>query len=643
MAKQSIGRGTTANDGTGDDLRAGANKINQNFDELYTALGNGSTLSVATVATTGAYNDLSGRPTLGTAAAAATTDFATAAQGTDSREWTATTVSQAEAEAGTATTRRAWTAQRVAQAIAAQAPGANFSTVSALSGNWRGQGSETLITATTALQAASSSGVADGDKGDITVSGSGGTWTIDSAAVTFAKMQDGTAMSVLGRSANSTGVMALMSAGTDGHVLRRSGTTLGFGTLASGAFASNTIPLTAVANITAQAVLVNATGSAAAPTALALSASQLLGRGSTGNVAAITLGTNLSMSGATLNATGGLSAIAAQSVLANATGSSATPSELTVAPSRVLGRGPTGNLVGLSAGDGITITDTTISVGATVSGTKATPIDADTFPLFDSADSNIPKLTTLAQLRSSVIATNSVPTAAVQDAAITDAKISNRTALSVFGRSANSVGVGADIAAGTDGHVLRRSGTTLGFGTLAAGAFAANTAPLSTIANQAANTFLANATAASAAVTAVALAASQLAGRGSTGNIAAITMGTNMRMNGTALASDTRTIGTALGTTGTVNLDLAAITGTLQTIAASGNLTFTASNYAAGRFLTLRIAAGGSTRTLAWPSGWVRFGAALPTSLASGASIVVTIVSRGTVEADVDVAHQVSV
>lgn len=38
---------------------------------------------------------------------------------TDSREWTASTIGQAEAEAGTATTRRAWTAQRVFQAIAA--------------------------------------------------------------------------------------------------------------------------------------------------------------------------------------------------------------------------------------------------------------------------------------------------------------------------------------------------------------------------------------------------------------------------------------------------------------------------------------------------------------------------------------------
>lgn len=37
---------------------------------------------------------------------------------TDSREWTAETISQAEAETGSATTRRAWTAQRVFQAIA---------------------------------------------------------------------------------------------------------------------------------------------------------------------------------------------------------------------------------------------------------------------------------------------------------------------------------------------------------------------------------------------------------------------------------------------------------------------------------------------------------------------------------------------
>jgi len=45
MAKQTINRGTAANDGTGDNLRAGAAKVNDNFDELYTALGDGTTLT----------------------------------------------------------------------------------------------------------------------------------------------------------------------------------------------------------------------------------------------------------------------------------------------------------------------------------------------------------------------------------------------------------------------------------------------------------------------------------------------------------------------------------------------------------------------------------------------------------------------
>ena len=44
MAKLAINRGTTANDGTGDNLRAGANKVNLNFDEIYLAIGDGTTL-----------------------------------------------------------------------------------------------------------------------------------------------------------------------------------------------------------------------------------------------------------------------------------------------------------------------------------------------------------------------------------------------------------------------------------------------------------------------------------------------------------------------------------------------------------------------------------------------------------------------
>lgn len=57
-------------------------------------------------------------------------------------------------------------------------------------------------------------------------------------------------------------------------------------------------------------------------------------------------------------------------------------------------------------------------------------------------------------------------TAIVINDSITDAKLRNSAALSVIGRSANSTGDPADIAAGTDNQVLRRSGTSLGFGAI---------------------------------------------------------------------------------------------------------------------------------------------------------------------------------
>lgn len=80
MAKQTINIGTTANDGTGDALRDGADKVNDNFNEIYNLAGN-LTLSALGSGSAFSLNFSAASTFTATANAAATFAFSNAVQG----------------------------------------------------------------------------------------------------------------------------------------------------------------------------------------------------------------------------------------------------------------------------------------------------------------------------------------------------------------------------------------------------------------------------------------------------------------------------------------------------------------------------------------------------------------------------------
>lgn len=304
-----------------------------------------------------------------------------------------------------------------------------------------------------------------------------------------------------------------------------------------------------LAAMPANTVKANATAGSASPSDVALSASTLLGRGSAGNIAEVTLGSGMVMTGTVLSSTGGSvfldSAFTLQDnldttkqavfeVATISTGSTRTFTFPDTSGTLVLTNQTTTTL-------GSNTASTTLNIGAaaTLSGnTKAVNLGT----------AGVSGSTTTITIGSTFGSTTTVQgTLVIPAGTVTLANMANLAANSIMG---NNTGAGAApiaLTAAQTKTLLAIANTDVsGLGALATlsqvntteitnlavttAKIAANVVGNGKLGQMAANTVKVNNTAALADPTDIALTASTLLGMGSTGNIAAITLGTNLSM-----------------------------------------------------------------------------------------------------------------
>lgn len=114
------------------------------------------------------------------------------------------------------------------------------------------------------------------------------------------------------------------------------------------------------------------------------------------------------------------------------------------------------------------------------------------------------------------------------------------------------------------------------------------------------------------------------------GTLSGALVGTSATLDQLILTQDTLTY------SATTDIDLNRKVGTLSL---TGNVTFTTSNRAAGKSVTIRIISDGSTRNFTFPS-WVFVGTA-PTSIAAGKTAILTLTAFGTADTDIVAAYAV--
>ena len=392
------------------------------------------------------------------------------------------------------------------------------------------------------------------------------------------QLRQGGALSLIGRSANSTGNVADIAAtAASGAVLRESGSTIGFGTIATAGIADSAVTFAKIQNVSAtDRLLGRSTAGAGVVEEVTCTA---FGRSLIDDVDATAARTTLGLAIGT-----NVQAFASQ--LSDLAGTTRTKGNIIAA------NGTAWTTVGVGTDGQFLQADSASGAGvrwaAATGGGAPTTVDY----LVRTADAGLSaeRVVTDSATVSWDWGTAGVVTGNIVANSVGNTQLRQGGALSVVGRSANSTGNLADIAAtAASGAVLRESGSTIGFGTIATAGIADGAVTLAKLANINQHQILARSTALAGAPEALTSSANIFTFLGSATNAAART---NL---GVAIGTDVQAYSARL-------TDAAAITPAKGTILV-GTATNTWASLAVGTDGQVLTASSAATNGLAWGAG----------------------------------------